>query len=155
MPEPAPSATLAVTGAKTFLPWSLLVILGTAVVTYAVAHWADPQAPRAPALPPSLLRAIGRLRPRDETALPLDMATARRERLAVLDGKRARFRVVVDSTVDAIGDRDLFNVLVRDPADEGTVEFYPGQNVDDGMTVEGTPRVVHHRTINVGTTAVI
>ena len=139
--------------ARTFLPWSLLVILGTAVVTYAVAHRADPEAPRAPALPPSFLRAIGQPRPRREAPVTLDMATARPEQLAALDGQRVRLRVVVDSTADPIGDRALFNVRVRDPADEGTIELDAGQKVEDGMTVEGTLRVLHHPPAVCGKTA--
>ena len=141
--------------AKTFLPWSLLVILGTAVATYAVAHRADPEPSRAPVLPPSLLRAIGQPRPRDAAVLSLDMATARPEQLAALDGKRARLRVVVDSAVNATNDRAVFNVLVRDPADEGTIELYASHKVEDGMTVEGTLRVLHHPPSLGGKTAFV
>ncbi len=131
--------------AKTFLPWSLLVILGTAVVTYAVAHRGGPEVRRRPSpWAPSFLRAIAQPRPRDETVLTLDMATARPEQLEALVGQRVRLRVVVDSTVDEFGDRAVCNVLVCDPADEGTVELYAGQKVEDGMTVEGIMRVLHH-----------
>jgi hypothetical protein len=83
-------------------------------------------------------------RPDGAAAVTFEPGAMRPDQVAQLDGRRARFRVVPDSTVERVGGRDVFNLLVRDPADEGTVELYAGGRVEGGMTAQGTLRVPRH-----------
>jgi hypothetical protein len=62
-----------------------------------------------------------------------------------LDGKRARFRVVLDSTADHEGKHTLYDCLP--PAGvEATVWLLPGQEARDEMTVEARLAIIDHKT---------
>jgi hypothetical protein len=58
-------------------------------------------------------------------------------------GKRAKFRIVLDSTDDTWDGFVGYDVRCPEPF-YATVRLYPRQEVADEMTVEATLRVIHH-----------
>jgi hypothetical protein len=72
-----------------------------------------------------------------------DLATLAQREATALDGKRALFRVWLDSDDDQEDDFTLYDCQ-GPPADLRSVWLYSGQGVRERMTVEATLRVIRH-----------
>ena len=85
----------------------------------------------------------------------IDLATLTTAEAARLDGKRARFRVVIDGPSDLRGDFEVYEVLPRDDPHGVLCLRYQLSEMGDAegeLTVEATLRVVHHPVHVVGAT---
>ena len=78
-------------------------------------------------------------RPSDvEELAPLDLSGLTPARLERLDGQRLRLRVITDSSVRRVGDRDVFEAMMKDGGEDlATVWMYQNPDIEDGMIVEG------------------
>ena len=83
----------------------------------------------------------------DEELALLDLSSLTPARLRQLDGQRLRLRVITDSGVWRIGDRDVFEAVMKDGGDDlATVWMYPGAEVEDGVMVRQPRRMIGRQT---------
>jgi hypothetical protein len=83
--------------------------------------------------------------PNAETVEVYELATLPPSAIARFDGRRACFRVLVDSLPFGDSDRHRFNVKVKERNDHGIVELPIGSRMGrmgDRLTVEGKVRIV-------------
>ena len=85
-----------------------------------------------------------RIAPRADVERTYDLAELPPADAARLQGRRARFRVVLDSDEAELGKYTTVDCLAPDGL-AGGVWLLPGRELRDEMTVEATLRIINHR----------